>query len=448
MPDRWGPPMENPFKLTRWFAILALLTTAMVSVASSFVLSRLLVTNLLEQDASVSMDFVQGIVEVQQAGSYFTGERPADNNLVEFFDRIAAMPDVLRANVFSRDRTIIWSSDPNLIGLAFEHNPDLDEALRGELHVSIDNVGSKAEHVFLQGASVGVVENYLPVRAGAEVIGVVELYKRPRALVQSIQDVNRVIWWSGIGGGIFLFVVLVWVVRRADGIIQSQQARLVENETLAALGAMASAVAHGIRNPLASIRSSAELLVDGGPAATRDAGEDIVTEVDSLERWVRDLLAYAVPEAGEPDNVQISQVLHDSLNSFEGVFQKRAIRVASTAMADAPAVRGDAALLTQVFNCLLTNAMEAMPQGGLVELAVGAPDPAGRLRISISDNGIGVAPEMLPHLFVPRRSTKSTGLGVGLPLAKRIVERFGGAIELVGRSTGGATVNVDLLVAP
>src|SRR4051812_21157583 len=156
--------MDNPFRLTRWFAMLALLTTALVSAGSSFLLSRFLVRNLLEQDASVSMDFVQSIVEVQQARGYFTGERRADNSLVEFFDRIATMPDVLRANVFSRDRTIIWSSDAHLIGMTFEHNPDLDEALRGELHVSLDNLGSKAEHVFLQARSQGFVENYLPVR--------------------------------------------------------------------------------------------------------------------------------------------------------------------------------------------------------------------------------------------------------------------------------------------
>jgi two-component system sensor histidine kinase HydH len=439
--------MQNPFRLTRWFAILGLLTTALVSVASSFLLSRFLVVSLLEQDAAVNMDFVQGIVEVQQARSYFTGERAADNNLVEFFDRIAAMPDVMRANVYSRDRTIIWSSDPSLIGLRFEQNPDLDEALRGKLHVEFDNLGSKAEHMLLKSRPQGFVENYLPVRNGTDIIGVVEMYKSPRGLLDAIGNGTRLIWWSGIGGGVFLYALLLWVVRRADRIIQAQQARLVESETLAALGAMASAVAHGIRNPLASIRSSAELHLDSPSTAVREASGDIVDEVDGLERWVRDLLAYAVPESGEPENVQIAQVLDDSLGSFARVFQRRAIRVSAAALHEAPAVRGDAALLTQVFNCLLTNAMDAMPGGGLVELAVSEAADDGKLRISISDTGTGVAPEDLPNVFVPRKSTKSTGLGVGLPLARRIVERFGGAIELVGRATGGATVNVDLVIA-
>ncbi|MBA2961365.1 two-component sensor histidine kinase [Ramlibacter sp. CGMCC 1.13660] len=439
--------MQNPFRLTRWFAILGLLTTALVSVASSLLLSRFLVGNLLRQDANVSMEFVQGIVEVQHARSYFTREREADNNLVEFFDRIATMPDVVRANVFSRDRTIIWSSDSSLIGMKFEDNPELDEALHGKLHVGVDTVGTKAEHALLPATVLRYVENYLPVRSGQDVVGVIEVYKNPRALFEAIEDGTRLVWWSGVGGGLFLYGLLLWVVRRADRIIQSQQARLVESETLAALGVMASAVAHGIRNPLASIRTSAELNLDSPSATVRESSGDIVDEVDGLERWVRDLLAYAVPESGEPENVQIAQVLDDSLGSFARVFQRRAIRVATSSLHEAPAVRGDAALLTQVFNCLLTNAMDAMPSGGLVELAISKPPDEGKLRISISDNGAGVAPEELPNVFVPRRSTKSTGLGVGLPLAKRIVERFGGAIELVGRATGGATVNVDLVIA-
>jgi two-component system, NtrC family, sensor histidine kinase HydH len=439
--------MQNPFKLTRRFAILGLLLTVAVSVASSFFLSRFMVRNLLRQDATVSRDFVQSVVEVQQAWDYFSGRRAGDTNLAEFFSRIAAMPHVVRTNVFSTERTIVWSSDPALIGKRFDRNPELEAALGGRLEVSLDDQKSKPEHVALDGEHPKyVVENYLPVRRNGEVIGVVEMYKSSRALFDSIDEGLQLIWLSGLGGGIFLYGVLVWVVLRAERIIRAQQASLVQHETLAALGTMASAVAHGIRNPLASIRSSAELNLDNESAPVREASEDIVDEVDRLERWVRDLLAYAVPEAGEPENVRVSQVLHDSLNAFEGVFAKRDIRVSSDALQSAAVVRGDHALLTQVFNCLLTNAMEAMPQGGELQLRT-VPVGPGRLRVSISDTGHGFSASDLQNAFVPRRSTKRTGLGVGLPLSKRILERFGGSIELVSRATGGATVNVDLPIA-
>jgi signal transduction histidine kinase len=439
--------MKNPFEPTRRFAILGLVLTVVVSVACSFFLSRFMVSNLLKQDAAVSMEFVQSVVEVQQARDYFTGRRAADKHLVEFFNRIASMPNVVRANVFSSERTIIWSSDPALIGRRFDDNPELEAALRGQLEVSLDELRGKAEHVALDDdRRKTVVENYLPVRSGGEVIGVIEVYKSSHALFEAIDEGLRLIWLAGIGGGIFLYGVLLWAVHRAERIIQAQQARLVQSETLAALGAMASAVAHGIRNPLASIRSSAELNLENASDPVREASEDIVDEVDRLERWVRDLLAYAVPEAGEPENVRVSQVLDDSLEGFARVFAKRDIHVSAQAEHAATLVRADQALLTQAFNCLLTNAMEAMPHGGEVRLTTSFAGP-GRLRVSISDTGIGLSPAGLQNAFVPRKSTKRTGLGLGLPLTRRIIERFGGTIELVSRSTGGATVNVDLPIA-
>lgn len=439
--------MKNPFEPTRRFAILGLVLTVLVSVACSFLLSRLMVRHLLRQDAAVSMEFVQSVLEVRQARDYFTGRRAADTHLVEFFNRIASMPHVLRANVYSNERTIIWSSDPALVGRHFDDNPELEAALRGDLEVSLEEMRSKAEHVALASdRKKAVVENYLPVRSGGDVIGVVEVYKSSHALSDAIDKGLRLIWVAGIGGGLFLYGLLLWAVHRAERIIQAQQARLVQNETLAALGAMASAVAHGIRNPLASIRSSAELNLENASEPVREASEDIVDEVDRLERWVRDLLAYAVPEAGEPENVRVSEVLDDSLQGFARVFAKRDIRVSAQAEHAATLVRADQALLTQAFNCLLTNAMEAMPHGGEVKLTTSLAAP-GRLRVSISDTGMGFSPAGLQNAFVPRKSTKRTGLGLGLPLTRRIVERFGGRIELVSRGTGGATVNVDLPIA-
>jgi signal transduction histidine kinase len=441
------PTKHKAFKLTRWFAILGLLVTGLVSVLSSLLLSKFLVSNILHKDATVSMEFVQSIAQVQQAKGYFTGERAADKNLEEFFNHIATMPDVIRANVFSLDRKIIWSSDATLIGRTFPDNPELEAALQGEIQTTVENDRWKPEHIFLAERRQAFVENYLPVRSRGEVIGVVEVYKSPRTLFASLDDGLRLIWLCGIGGGAFLYAVMFWLVRRADRTIQAQQARLVESETLAALGAMASAVAHGIRNPLASIRSSAELHLESSTGAARDASEDIVTEVDRLERWIRDLLTYSVPEAGEPENVQISEVLHDSLNDFAGIFRKRAIQVSWNDSHPAVSVRGDHALLTQVFNCLLTNAMEAMPEGGRIELTTGLASGADKVRVSVSDTGVGVPAEALADVFVPLKSTKRTGLGVGLPLAKRIVEHFGGDIGLVSGAGRGATVHVDLVVA-
>ena len=101
------------------------------------------------------------------------------------------------------------------------------------------------------------VELYIPLRetSTGPVIGVVELYRIPFALARAIDAGTVLTWMISLGIGLFLYGVLFWIVRRADRLIRSQQERLIESETLGALGEMASAVAHGIRNPLASIRS-------------------------------------------------------------------------------------------------------------------------------------------------------------------------------------------------
>lgn len=438
--------MRRPFQLTRWFALIGLAAIGAVTVISSLLLSRFLVGNMLHRDATISMEFVRSIAEVQEARGYFTGERAADRNLVEFFNHIATMPHVLRANVFALDRKIIWSSDPNLIGRTFDHNPELDAALAGTLKIS-DEVSWKPEHMFLDGAVGRFVEQYLPVHSAGGVIGVVEVYKDPQALMSSVIDGLRWVWACSIAGGAFLFAVLFWLVRRADRIILRQQAQLVESESLAALGAMTSAIAHGIRNPLASIRSSAELGLESPPAGGRENCEDILAEVDRLERWIRDLLAYSLPETGEPEDVRVSDVLRDSLAEFSDAFRRKNISVHWTDRHPSASVLGDRGLLTQVFNSVLTNAMEAMPDGGSLTIDTGVADRGGLLRVSVTDTGVGIPQEALAGVFVPFRSSKRAGLGVGLPLAKRILERFGGSIRLASTPGCGTTVDVHLVEA-
>lgn len=439
--------MQGTFQLTRWFALIGLSAIFAVTVVSSLLLTRFWTSNMLYRDAMISTEFVRSIAQVQEARGYFTGDRPPDRNLIEFFNHISTMPHVLRANVFSQQRKIIWSSDPKLIGRTFERNAELDAALQGMLKISHE--GSwKPEHMFLEGNVGRFVEQYLPVHSAGEVIGVVEVYKDPRALISSVSEGLRWVWGCSIAGGAFLFAVLFWLVRRADRTIRGQQARLVENESLAAVGEMTSAIAHGIRNPLASIRSSAELGLDGPEAVRREVCEDILSEADRLERWIRDLLTYSLPDTREPEDVLVSDVLHDSLGEFMDAFRRKNITVKFVDRHPSVKVLGDRGLLKQVFNSLLTNAMEAMPEGGSLTIDSNPTERGRLLCVSVSDTGVGIPQEALAAVFVPFRSRKRTGLGVGLPLSKRILERFGGSIHLASSPGTGTTVDVHLLQTP
>jgi signal transduction histidine kinase len=388
------------------------------------------------------------VVKVEDGGAFFTEvQKPPAQEWLELVEHISQLPDVLRANLYSQRRAIVWSSDPDLIGKEFKDNPELERALRGEI-VAHGGEGEKREHDKLVKRYPYFVEIYSPVwdHAHGEVIGVVELYKTPAALFSAISAAQRAVWLGAALAGGFLYAALFWMVRRADLLIRAQRERLVQSETLAALGEMSSAVAHGIRNPLATIRSSAELALESEPAEWRGAARDIVAQVDRLDVWVRKLLSYSEPLAGRLEPIAVGNLLWESLGSFSRELDRRGIQLSARVGGTLPPVAADALMLGQVFNSLIANAVEAIERDGrIVVNAERATD--GDLRISIQDSGPGMSSEQLARAFKPFHTTKTKGLGVGLALARRIIERFGGSISLASQPGSGTTVDVVLPAA-
>ena len=442
------------FNLTAWFAVLSLLCIGAVTVTSSILLSRFLTTNLLMHDALVTMEVVQSIVEVQGARDYFVGgKRPGgDRSLEEFVAHVAKLPDVLRANIYARDQRVLWSSDATLIGRVLGPNPELEEALKGEVAIESGIIGStgdpKPEHLALRSDEPRFVELYLPVRTtnGGEVIGVVEVYKVPTRLFQTIARGVQMIWAFALVGGVLLYVALYWMIRRADRIIDEQSTRLLETETLAVIGEMTGAITHGIRNPLASIRSSAELCQDHPSPDVRELARDVVTEVDRLSEWVRQLLTYADERPPDIEPVALEPLLANCLGGFERDMQRRGVKLETAIDPDLPRVRAERVRLGHVMNSLLANALEAMPEGGELHVAATLARKRRVVEVSIRDTGVGIARDALPRVFAPFFTTKRKGLGLGLPLVKRIVTRFGGAVWVTSAPDEGTEVTLRLPV--
>ena len=300
-----GPMTSKSYNLLRSFSILSLLSIAAISAISATLLARFLRENLLQRDAVVTMEFVQSIAQAQNTSVYFAEQDDAKRKgpLTDFFNRIAHMPDVVRANVYSRQRTILWSDEEHLTGKRFtDDNPELDRALAGELALETGQVNrpAKTEHILFAPDVDEFVENYIPIRdpqSGA-VVGVVEIYKLPRVLMRTIAKGDRLVWLSALVGGLFLYGALFWIARRAGLTIRRQQQALVEAEKWAVIGELTAAVAHGLRNPLAAIRSSAELAQEEGGPPVSEYAADIIAKVDHLEKWVRELLIYSCRPGG------------------------------------------------------------------------------------------------------------------------------------------------------
>jgi two-component system sensor histidine kinase HydH len=268
---------------------------------------------------------------------------------------------------------------------------------------------------------------------------VAEIYKIPRVLLDALEEGRRLVWVIALGGGVFLWTVLYWIVRRAADLIRYQQQQLLESERYAAVGEMASAVAHGIRNPLASIRSSAELAVDSDSFdLTRESAADIIAEADRLEQWVRDLLVGSRLEDTGFDRVRLDVLAREHLADLARRMSRQEVSLELDLESVQP-IRGDAPLLRQMLDSLISNALEAMPDGGTLTVRTRMTRANRTAELVISDTGSGIPPAIADQVFSPLVTGKRNGLGLGLALVKRIVERHDGEISLRSEKSQGTT---------
>lgn len=235
------------------------------------------------------------------------------------------------------------------------------------------------------------------------------------------------------------------VIRAQVEELAGARARLAQQEKLAALGQLATAIAHEVRNPLAVIRSAAQGLAetdrpDGG--AIRHATGFVLAEIDRLTSVVTALLAFARPPRLAARTVAVDDLFDRALLLAREDLDAKRVRV--TRAADgAPALAADPDLLCQVLLGLLANAVEAVPAGGEVGLAARTTD--GRtVEIDVTDSGPGVPAEVRSRVFEPFFTTRQRGTGLGLAVAQQIVEAHGGTIAVGDRPGGGARFTLRL----
>jgi signal transduction histidine kinase len=218
--------------------------------------------------------------------------------------------------------------------------------------------------------------------------------------------------------------------------LDAAQEMLVRQERLAAIGQLSSAVGHELRNPLGVLSNVVYLL------ATKLGRDDpwLDRQLRTAEREigvatliVSDLLQFAKPR--EPIFAQVElPALADEVLSVAPVPQ--GISVVRNWTDDLPPVRADRDQLRQVLLNLVTNAYDAMPDGGL--LALSARADAQGVALSVGDTGPGMADDVRAHIFEPFFTTKAKGIGLGLAVTRRIVEAHGGSIDVRSSGTGSS----------
>jgi two-component system sensor histidine kinase HydH len=219
-----------------------------------------------------------------------------------------------------------------------------------------------------------------------------------------------------------------------------------ETETLTSgprMGLMAATLAHEIRNPLASISTNGETLraVLGEDAGGLRYVDAILGEVDRIETLVSSVLRFAGREKLFRRPVSLAGLAHRVLERSRDRADRQGVRLALTG----PDVRvdGDDDLLERLVDNLVRNALEAMPGGGELDVTI-APRATGGARIEVADTGAGLPPDDPECVFEPFYTTRIHGMGLGLPLSRRIAARHGGTLEARSRHPRGSRFVLEL----
>jgi len=233
--------------------------------------------------------------------------------------------------------------------------------------------------------------------------------------------------------------------RAAASALDAARSRVAQSEKLAALGQLAAAIAHEVRNPLAVVRSAAQGLGETLPAADADghrAASFIVAEVDRLSSVVTSLLAFARPLQLQTRPTAVPEVVARAVTLAGADLAAKRVRLARDEAAALPLVQADGDLVCQVLVGLLANAAAATPAGG--EVLVRARASQDAVELAVADSGPGIAPELRARVFEPFFTTRPNGTGLGLAVARQIVEAHGGRIDVADHPGGGACFTVRL----
>ncbi len=221
--------------------------------------------------------------------------------------------------------------------------------------------------------------------------------------------------------------------------LRDSRNELISAERLATAGKMAASFAHEIRNPLSSMRMLAQMLMrkqDLPESKQKQSMQYILEEIERIDVIVKGFMDFAHPAVLDSAPHNLNQVLQDVLDLMEANLNHHQISLIKKFAPDLPPISLDRDKLKQAFMNIVLNAMDAMPEGGTLEiLTLRGSD---KVRIDVVDTGVGIPPEDFNRLFEPFFTTKSQGTGLGLANAKRVLEQHGGDIRsksVVGQET-------------
>jgi signal transduction histidine kinase len=339
----------------------------------------------------------------------------------------------------------------NLGGTSYQN------AVKGEATSNLIQKGSLWE-LFLGVPEEIKIVTFAPLRAekplspvAGPVLGVVEIVQD---LSHDYESIFRFQVLTVLTVGcvmLVLFIIMTFVVRRGEMIIQKRaeerlklKEQLSRAKHLSTLGEMVAGVSHEVRNPLGIISSSAELLKKkiGDLDPMRRIPDIIIEESTRLNNIITDFLNFAKPKTPNRFQCRIQDVIAKNINFLSTQIQENGCTVSTHFEENLPLIHADADMLYQAFLNILINAMQAMPNGGGIDIQVKSSN--NNLWVAFKDQGGGVPKQAEEKIWDPFFTTKDKGTGLGLGIVKNIIEAHGGQIRIDNLPEGGARVSLRL----
>lgn len=463
----------KPFRLVKYFTISSLI----VILAGAILLSVLNIHWTKSLHMKKSEDYALALIENLNHQIFLQFVIPImlkygkiELSNPEQFDRMDTIVrntlhsfKVDMVTIYDISDIISYSFDKELVGKRHLGGPGFEYALSGTPTSRQVQRGSLLK-LPLGFAKESKLITFAPLRAERQflritgpVLGVIELTQDITEDYRSILKYQTLVISTCVLVMVVLLVILVLVVRRGEIIIQGRnleqiklREKLAQVEKLSSIGSMIAGISHEIRNPLGIITSSAALLKKKAePADPSNTFIDIIVEeANRLNTIITDFLNFARPRTPTVVPTRISDILEKNIAFLKPQMESRNIVIQTDYPDRLPTICVDPDMMYQAFLNILINAMDAMPDGGTIEIAV-VPVEDGSLAVEFRDTGQGIDRDVLHRIWDPFFTTKEKGTGLGLGIVKAIMEAHHGTVSIENRTDHpGTIVRIELPVEP
>ncbi|WML57537.1 ATP-binding protein [Neobacillus sp. PS2-9] len=269
-------------------------------------------------------------------------------------------------------------------------------------------------------------------------LGMISKYIILGVILQDIQVIVPTVIYAILTG--IAYVILV----RFYSYIQSLTSvhdELLQKERLAVIGQMAATIGHEIRNPLSSLKGFTQLQQEQYPN-TNDFYPIMIQEIDRINSIVNDLMYISKPRTISFEKASIEEIISYTLSITQHQVERQGITVETIIDSSLPLIDCDSKQLKQVFLNLIKNAIEAMPEGGNINIKVKVEKQ--KMYICIQDEGYGIKDENIPKLGEPFFTTKKDGTGLGLLVTNQVIKEHSGELNIQSEPKQGTNVNIIL----